>query len=64
MRKISDKDRLLSFAFTATTEQLEDAISVFKAALRAKQGVGAPRKRTAKPIVAPSNTKAQTTEDN
>lgn len=47
-KKMSDRDRLLAFAFRATAEELEDAIGVFKAALRAKPSAGTPRTRKPK----------------
>jgi citrate lyase beta subunit len=59
-KKLTDKDRILAFAFRATTEDLVDAIAVLKAAHAAKvSGAGLPkpvaatkkrtRKRTPRP---------------
>lgn len=43
-KKLTDKERILNFAFTATTEELYDAICVLKAAHAAKAGgKGQPR---------------------
>lgn len=43
-KKLSDKDRILAFAFRATSEDLVDAIAVLKAAHAAKAGgKGMPR---------------------
>lgn len=43
-KQISPKDRLLAYAFTATAEELQEAVSIFTAALKAKAG---PTKRKA-----------------
>lgn len=51
-KKMSDKDRLLAFAFRATADELEDAIGVFRAALSAKRG-GAKKPTTKKPTAQP-----------
>lgn len=49
-KALSDKDRILAFAFRATTEELSDAIAVLKAAHAAKVGgKGAPRPVKAAP---------------
>lgn len=37
-KKLTDKERILNFAFTASTEELYDAICVLKAAHAAKSG--------------------------
>jgi hypothetical protein len=60
-KSISPKDRILSYAFTATTEQLEEAVSIFSAALKAKRGVSAPRTRKPqpRPVVAPKTQSGQ-----
>lgn len=62
-KKLTDKERILNFAFTATTEELYDAICVLKAAHAAKAGgKGAPRpvkpaatRRPTEPKVQPSD---------
>lgn len=46
-KKLSDKDRLLAFAFRASTEELVDAIALLKAAHSAKAG----GKGTPRPVV-------------
>jgi citrate lyase beta subunit len=53
-KTLTDKDRLLNFAFRATTEELVDAISVLKAAHAAKVGGAAPRRTASKRAARPA----------
>lgn len=57
-RRVTDKERLLAYAFTADVPALEDAIAVLSAALKAKKGGGAPRTR--KPAQRPASAAAKT----
>lgn len=67
-KKLTDKDRLLAFAFRASTEELYDAISLLKAAHAAKvDGRGTPRpvknatnrRASATPTIKPSDSPAE-----
>lgn len=44
-KALTDKDRILAFAFRAEVKDLEDAKKVIDAAIRAKKGGSTPRKR-------------------
>lgn len=44
-KSVSPKDRLLSYAFTASVDELREAVSIFTAALKAKSGGAKPATR-------------------
>lgn len=66
-KQLSDKDRILAFAFRAGVPELEEAAAVINAALRAKKGAGRADKpaRTSKPRGLPGakNANASDTPD-
>lgn len=59
MKRISDTERLLTYAMNATKDQLENAVEIFRVALKRHASPSAPRRaRTAKVKVPTDGTKS------